>query len=124
MLKSVKRPSLMEYDQRVIIRFLSNEGISADKITTRLQAPFAEHAYKVRTVRFWIGEVRFGRQDLHNEIRTRRPLLDDVDTKFLAILNKSPFESTCSIAKMLRISHAIVLNHLHLPIGFKSFHLR
>jgi hypothetical protein len=47
----------MKYDQRVIILFLSNEGIIADKITTRLQAQFAEHAYKLRTVRFWIGEV-------------------------------------------------------------------
>jgi hypothetical protein len=68
--------------------------------------------------------VRFGRQDLHNEIRTRRPLLDDVDAKFLVILNKSPFESARSIAERLRVSHAIMLNHLHLPIGFKSFHLR
>jgi hypothetical protein len=37
MLKSVKGPFVMEYDQRVIIRFLSNEGIGADEITTRLQ---------------------------------------------------------------------------------------
>jgi hypothetical protein len=29
---------MMEYDQRVIIRFLSNEGIAADEIITRLQA--------------------------------------------------------------------------------------
>jgi hypothetical protein len=50
---------MMEYDQGVIIRFLSNERIAADEITTRLQAQFAEHAYKLRTVRFWIGEVRF-----------------------------------------------------------------
>jgi hypothetical protein len=50
---------MMEYDQRVIIRFLSNERIAADEITTRLQAQFAEHAYKLRIVRFWIGEVRF-----------------------------------------------------------------
>jgi hypothetical protein len=42
----------------------------------------------------------------------------------LAILNKYPFESARSIAERLRASHATVLNHLHLSIGFKSFHLR
>jgi hypothetical protein len=81
MLKYAEGPFMMEYDQRVITRFLSNEGIASDKITTRLQIQFAEHAYKLRTVRFWIGEVQFGRQDLRDEIRTRRPPLDDVDAK-------------------------------------------
>jgi hypothetical protein len=80
----------------VIIRFLSNEEIAADEITTRLQAQFAEYAYKLRTVRFWIGEVRFGRQEVHDEIRTGKPPLDDVDAKILAILDKSPFESARS----------------------------
>jgi hypothetical protein len=73
-------------------------------------------------VRF--GSVRFGRQDLHEEIGTGRPPFDDVNAKILAILNKSPFESARSIAERLRASHATVLNHLHLSIGFKSFHLR
>jgi hypothetical protein len=111
-------------DQRVTIRFLSNERIAADEITTGLQAQFAERVSKLRTVRFWIGEVRFGRQDLHDEIHTGRPPLDDVDAKILAILNKSPFESACSIAEMLRVSRTIVLNYLHLSIGLKLFHFR
>jgi hypothetical protein len=115
---------MMEYDQRMIIRFLSKEGIAADEITTRLQAQFAEHAYKLRTVRFWIGQVRFGRKDLHDEIHTGRPHLNDIDAKILAILNKSPFESACSITERLRVSHAIVLHYLHLSIRFKLFHLR
>jgi hypothetical protein len=36
--KSVKDPFMVEYDQRVINRFLSNEGIAANEIITRLQA--------------------------------------------------------------------------------------
>jgi hypothetical protein len=122
-LKYVQGPFMMEYDQRVIIRFLSNDGIAADEITGRLQAQFVEHAYKLRIVRFWIGEVRFGRQDLHNKIRTGRPPLDNVDAKNLAILDKSPFESARSIAERLRVSRTTMLNHLHMSIGFKSFHL-
>jgi hypothetical protein len=115
---------MMEHDQRVIIRFLSNEGIAGDEIITSLQAQFAEHVYKLKTVRFWIGEVRVGRQDPHDKIHTGRPPLDRIETKILAILNKSPFESARSIAQRLRVSRAIVLNHLLLSICFKSFHLR
>jgi hypothetical protein len=114
----------MEYDQRVIIRFLWNEGISADKITTRLQAQFGEASYKIRTVRFWIAEVQRGRADLYDEIRSGRPPLDDIDAKILGILDKSPFESARSIADSLGVTHVTVLNHLHLSIGFKSYHLR
>jgi hypothetical protein len=61
MLKFFKGLFMMEYDQRVIIRFLWNDGIDANQITARLQEQFSEHAYKLRTVRFWIAEVRFGR---------------------------------------------------------------
>jgi hypothetical protein len=122
--KSVEGPFMMEYDQRVIIRFLSNEGICTHKITTRFQVQFGEHSYKLRTGQFWVAEVRFGRQDLHDEIRTGSPPLDDIDAKILTILNKSPFESAHSIAKRLAVTHGTALNHLHISIGFKSSDLR
>jgi hypothetical protein len=48
----------MKYDQRVIIRFLWNDGIDAHEITHRLQQQFIKHAYALQTVRFWIAEVR------------------------------------------------------------------
>jgi hypothetical protein len=120
----MKGPFMMEYDQRVIIRFLSTEGIGANKIAIRFQAQFDEHAYKLRTIQFWITEVRSGRQDLHDEIRTGRPSLDDLDAKIVAILDKSHFESARSIAERLYVGHSIVLRHLHTSIGFRSFHLR
>jgi hypothetical protein len=68
--------------------------------------------------------VRFGRQDLHDEIRSGRTPLGDIDAKILAILNKSPFASAHSIAERLGVAHVTVLDHLHLSIWFKSFHLR
>jgi hypothetical protein len=37
----------MEYDQRVIIKFVWNEGSDASQIAARLQAQFAEHAYQL-----------------------------------------------------------------------------
>jgi hypothetical protein len=114
---------MIDSDQRVIIRFLPNEAISTHEITIRLQAQSGEHFYKLRTVQFWVGEVRFGRQDLHDEIRSGRPPLDDIDAKIFAILNNSPFELAHSIAERLGVTNVTVFNHLHLSIVFISFTL-
>jgi hypothetical protein len=114
----------MNYDQRVIIRFLWNEGVDINQITAKLQAQFGEHVYKLQMVQFWIDEVQFGRQDLHDEICTAGPPLDDLDLKILAILDKPLFKSDCSISEKLYVGCAIVLEYLHVSIDFKSFHLR
>jgi hypothetical protein len=108
-LKSVNGRFGMEYDQRVIIKFLWNDRANARKIVARLQTQFAEHVYQLRTVQFWITEIRRGRQDLHDEIRGGRSPLDDLDGKILAILDKSPFESAYSIAERLRAALLTVL---------------
>jgi hypothetical protein len=63
----------MEYHQSVIIKFLWNDGADARHIATILQEQFAENAYQLRTVQFWMTEIRRGRQDPHDEIRSGRP---------------------------------------------------
>jgi transposase len=113
----------MDHDQRVIIKFLWNEGVDASQIAARLQAQFVEHAYQLRTVQFWITEIRRDRPDLHDDIRSGRPRLDDVDGKIVAILDKSPFESTYSLDERLLVAYSTVLQYLHESFGFKSFHL-
>jgi hypothetical protein len=45
-LKSLNGPDGMKYDQRVIIKFLWNDGVYACQIAARLQAQFAEHPYQ------------------------------------------------------------------------------
>jgi hypothetical protein len=42
----------MDYDQRVIIKILWNEGVDASQIAARFQAQFAEHGYQLSTVQF------------------------------------------------------------------------
>jgi hypothetical protein len=73
---------MMESDQRVIIRFLWKKSIKANQIKAIVQTQFGEYAYKLRTIRFSIAEAQFDRQTLHDQIRTGRPLLDDLDVKF------------------------------------------
>jgi hypothetical protein len=50
--KDVTLAILMEYEQRVIIKFLFNEGPDARQIAERLRAQFHEDAYALRAVQF------------------------------------------------------------------------
>jgi hypothetical protein len=114
----------MEYDRRAIIKFLWNEKADAHQMITRLQAQFGEHFYLLRTVQFWITEIRRRRQDLHDEIRSGRAPVEDLHSKILAILDKSLFKSSRSRSERLTVVQSTVLRHLHESLGFKSFHLR
>jgi hypothetical protein len=105
------------------ITFLLNERVDARNIADKLRAHFGERAYKLRIVQFWIAEGWLGRQDLHDEIRTRKPPLDGLDAKTLAILDKSPFESASSITETLRIVYSTILLHFRDSISLRSFHL-
>jgi hypothetical protein len=60
MLKDVKVYIPMEYDQRVIIKFLVNERCDANQIVERLEAQFHEDVYSLWSVQLWIGEIKRG----------------------------------------------------------------
>jgi hypothetical protein len=70
--KSVHDPFGMEYDQTVIIRFLWDEIVDPRQIADRIQEQFAEHFYRLRTVRFSIADIRRARQDPHDKIHSGR----------------------------------------------------
>jgi hypothetical protein len=74
-----------------------------------LQAQFIKHVYQLLTIQFWITEIRLDRRDLHDEIRARRPSLDDLDAKILAILDISQFKLAHSISERLIIAYSTVL---------------
>jgi hypothetical protein len=71
----------------------------------------------------WITEVWLSRQDFHDEIRTGRLPVGDLDAKIFTILDKSPFESARSISETLNVVNSTVLLHLLDFISFRSFHL-
>jgi hypothetical protein len=114
----------MESDQRVIIRFLLREEVSADDIQRRLQAQFGDDTYKMRTFQGWCTQVRQGREDLNDAPRPGRPVIDHLDTKILACLDKAPFQSARSLAQELGVSLSTVLTRLHDVLGMKCYHLR
>jgi hypothetical protein len=123
-LKHVRLFILMEYGQRVIIKFIVNDGLDAHQIAPKLAAQFGEDAYALRTVQFWIDEVRRAREDLHDAPRSGRPWEDDLAARIQSLLDENPFESACSMAETLHVSHATVLRYLHQELGFQGFHLR
>jgi hypothetical protein len=53
-------PLRMEYEQRVIIKFLFNDELDPRQIVEELEAQFHEDAYSLCAVQFWIGKVRRG----------------------------------------------------------------
>jgi hypothetical protein len=90
----------------------------------KLQAQFGERDYALRALRFWIGEVRRGRDDFHDQRRARRSAGDCIDIVILSVNGKFLFESARSIEQMLKISQNRVSHELHEILGFKSFPLR
>jgi transposase len=114
-------PFRMESEQRIIIEFLFNDGLDPRQIVEKLEAQFYEDVYSLRAVLFWIGEVRRGREDLHDEPQSGRPSEELSTAKIQELLNQNPFESARSIAKTLHISHSTVLKHLHNDLHFQSF---
>jgi hypothetical protein len=115
---------LMESDQRVMIKFLGNDGPDAHQIAPKLAAQFGEDAYALRTVQFWIDEVPRGREDLHDLPRSGRPREDDLTSRIQSLLDENPFESARSMVDTLHVSHATGFRYFHQELGFQCFHLR
>jgi hypothetical protein len=49
--------SAMEYEQRVIIKFLTNESGDTHEIRGRLNAQFDEQSCTLRMIQFWTREM-------------------------------------------------------------------
>jgi hypothetical protein len=113
----------MDFEQRVIIRLLSKEGVDANRIHTRLSAQFRDETYSLRSVQRWCQYVRQGRELMDDEPRAGRPPSDFLDIQIPSNLEKYPFHSAYSLTEILKVSHATILKHLHDALGMKHFHL-
>jgi transcriptional antiterminator len=64
------------------------------------------------------------REGIEEDYRSGKPSVDHLDTKIFAPLESGRFQSAYSLAEVLGISQATVLNHLHNSLGMKNFHVR
>jgi hypothetical protein len=114
----------MDFEQRLVIRFLFKEGVDANDIHTRLLAQFGDETYSLRSVQRSCQYVRQGRELMHDDPRSGRAPVDFPDIQILSNLEKYPFHSAHSLAEILKVSYAMIVKHLHDALGMKHFHLR
>ncbi|KYN27549.1 hypothetical protein ALC57_03061 [Trachymyrmex cornetzi] len=60
-------------EQRIIIKFLSREGVKPAEILHRLTAQFAEKTLSRTQVYDWHKKFSDGQESMQNETHTRRP---------------------------------------------------
>jgi hypothetical protein len=83
----VQAPIRMEYEQRVIIKFLFNDGLDPRQIVKKLESQFQKDGCLLPAVQFWIGEVRRGREDLLNELWPGSPSEEHITSKIQELLD-------------------------------------
>jgi hypothetical protein len=81
----------MDFDQRLIIRFLFKEGVNANQIHMRLLAQFGDKAYNLPSVRRWCQYVRQERELIHDELQPGRRPVGFLDIQILSNLEKYHF---------------------------------
>jgi hypothetical protein len=70
-------------EQRIIIKFLSIEGRTADKIRTRLLLLYGEDIYALVIIYKWICEFRTWRTSIFDQLRSGRPSINRIDADIL-----------------------------------------
>jgi hypothetical protein len=89
----------MEYDQRVIIRFLYKERVSPENIHARLEAQFGDTTYSDRSLRRRYQYVRQRGKDMHDEVRSGRPPLIFLTSEFWNCWTNSLFNRFIRLLK-------------------------
>jgi hypothetical protein len=111
----------MEYDQRVIIRFLCKERVSPEEIHPHLEAQLEDATYSERSIRRWRQYVRQGCENLHDKVRSGRPPIDFPDIRILVSLDEESFHSVYSVTEALCVSDSTILSHFLESLGMKIF---
>ena len=71
--------------QRIIVKFLTNEGVIPSKILTRLRAQFGDMTLSSTQVYDWASKFKGGREAAENESHNRRPRTSLTDDNIRAI---------------------------------------
>jgi hypothetical protein len=98
-------------------------NMNAD-IQKELMQLFDSEVSTAHTVKYWAHELFCGQSVLWNLLSPDRPLLDDIDTKILAMFELDPFSIICSLVDRLNIAPSPSHYHLTDVLYFQLFHLR
>jgi transcriptional antiterminator len=111
-------------EQRVIIKFLSNEGADAIEIDHRLLRAFQGDAYTFSSVYEWIQAFKTGPRIGWDEYRAGRTGLDHVDSRILSVFQESELQSVRSLAQELNVSFNMIHSRLTDVLGSLLPHRR
>ena len=115
---------MSKLDQRVITKFLFEDGLPPDQIHLKLVQHFGEQAYAISTIKKWITKFRWGKDDYEDEHRAGRPKDDQIELKIREIIDENSFFACRSIALKLGVSDWLVRSRLHGSIGMKCMNLK
>jgi hypothetical protein len=91
--------------QRIIIKFLTKEGVIPSEIFTRLQAQFGDECLSQPRVFSWAKSFREGRDRVENEPHARRPRTS---------VNPG---NVLKIGELIRANHRITVPELSQKVG-------
>jgi hypothetical protein len=111
-------------EQRVIIKFLSNEGEDATEMHHRLLQAFHEDAYTLSSVYEWIQAFETRRTIVWDDYRAGRLRLDHIDSKILSLFQENESQSVQSRAQELNVFFSTVHARLTHVLGFSLRHPR
>jgi hypothetical protein len=112
--------SLMEYDQRIIVRFLHTENMQPDQVHTRLKAQFEDNINSLCNAQYQCQYIRQRRED-----RKQSGSFYWIHSlENYGMLWSRAISFSISIAEALSISHLIVFRHLWDLLDMKNCHLQ
>jgi hypothetical protein len=113
--------------QRIIIKFLSNEGVKSSEIFTRLKAQFGDTTLSQNRVYTWAREFKGGRERVENESHCRRPrssLTDDNISAIRELIEGDRRLTIADISSEIGISYGSVQSVITDNLGFKKISAR
>jgi hypothetical protein len=113
----------MEFEQRYVIKFFSDEGMPKVQVVERLRHYYGEDALSQTQVYFWMNEVKGGRMDLNTIASPGREPDESLAAVITGKLDDDPHFSARKLAQSLGIAVSTVCRCLTEVLGIKCRHL-
>lgn len=113
--------------QRIIVKFLTNEGVKPSEILRRLQAQFKDNTLKKTQVYSWHTQFLKGREAVENASHQRRPrtsVTNDNIRTVSRLLQDDRRLTVAEIASEVRISYGSAQTIITDDLGFRKVSAR